>query len=131
MRQHATELHHHRRSYGKDLVYVLLLDKAFDADGDDTFFSVRAVVGHYDCLIAAFAYLVLKYYQLPVSPRDNRQHTVAGGFQSPDDWQHGRHAHTSASTNHRPEVFYVSRIAQRSHNVGNEITFIQPAQLYR
>ena len=52
------EFHHDGRSYGKHLVYVLLLNELLDANGNHAFLAVRTVVGHDDDFVRALAYLI-------------------------------------------------------------------------
>ena len=125
------ELHHDGRTDGKHLVNMLLLDKLLDTYGDHTFLAIRAVIGHDDHLVARLAHLVFQYDQVFRTASHDREHTVASCLQRLDDGQHRCNAQTSAGTNHGSEILNMSGIAQRTHDVGHVVAFVQHAELLR
>ena len=123
--EQATELHHYWRSDGKDSVDVFLLYEFFNTYGHYSLFSVRAVVGHDDEFVATVSHFIFKDYEVARASCDDREHTVTGSFQCPDDRQHRSHSHSTSGTNHGTEVFDVCRIAKWSHHVSYVVTFIE------
>ena len=109
----------------------LALDDAFNAFGDQTLRAVAAVVGHDDDLIAGTAHFLLQYDKVLGACGQHRDDTVAGSLESLHDGQHGGYAHTTACTDHRPEVLDVGSLAERAYHIGDVLTRLQAAELGR
>ena len=129
--EQTAEFHHDGRTDGKYLVDMFLVDELLNADGHHAFFSITAVVGHDDGLVAVGTHLVLKDDEVFRTAGEHAQHAVASGFQCLDDGEHGSYTNTTSGTDHRTEVLDVGGVAKRTHHVGHIVANVQVAQLDR
>ena len=107
---------------------VLLLNEHLNADGHDTFLAVRSVVGHDDDLVGRLAHLVLKNDEILRPSGHHAQYAVAGFLQRLDDRQHRCNTQTAAGADHRTVILDTGRIAQRTNDVGHEVTLAEGTQ---
>ena len=119
------ELHHDRRTDGKNLVYVFLFDELLDTDSHHALLAIRAIVGHDDDLVRRLAYLIFQYNKILGTASHDAEHTVALGFQGLDDGQHGSYAQSATCTNHGSVVLDASRVTQRTNNISYKITLTE------
>ena len=110
---------------------LFLIDEFLNTYCHNTLFAIRSVIGHDDKFVAALAHFVFKDYKVLATSGYYRQHTVASSLQCTDNGKHRSYANATASTYYCTEVFYVSRIAKRTYNVGYIIAFIKAAQFCR
>ena len=129
--QEAAELHHDRRTDGKDLVDVLLVDEFLDTNGYHAFLAVATVIGHDDEFVAGTANFLFHDDQFLVSSGDDREHSVASCFQGTDDREHRGYADTTTSTDDRTEILDVGRISERTYHVVNLLALIECAEFGR
>ena len=122
------EFHHDWRTDSKHLVHMLLFNEFLDTYGNDTFLTIRAVIGHDDYLVRTLANLVLQDNQVLGTTSHHRQHTVASSFQCLNDWQHRSNAQTTTSANYRTEFLYMRGISQRTYDICDVIALVQHTQ---
>ena len=119
------EFHHDGRADGEHLIDVLLLEKLLHSDSYHALLAVRAIIGHDDHLVRAFANLVLKDNQILRATSHHREHTVASGLQRLDNRQHRSHAQTTTGTDDGAVFLNLRGIAQRAYHVSHIVTLIE------
>ena len=130
-RQFRHKFHHDCRTDGHAQIHRLALDDLLHSGSDQSFLSVRTVVGHNDYFVRKFSNLIFKDNQVFVPGGKDGNYFVARIFHGLNYRKHRGNAHTATGAKDSAEIFDMCCFSQRANQIGNVISRLQLAHLFR
>ena len=123
------ELHHDSRTDGDTFIDGLAVDHFFYADGDDTLFAHRAIIGHDDEFVRPLRELIFEDDEVFVTGSKDGDDLVSGFLERLSNRQHRRSSDTTAGTNDRSVVLNTGSTSERSNDVVQTVARVHGQEL--